>query len=116
MTRGTLWLDLDQNRVVIAIQADVHDLLRIAGRFPFVPKPFSASAPEPRFFSLEGALSRLLVHIGDRQNLTRPRVLNDGGDQPVRAELRSLKNVAHRTTTPRSRKYDFTSWIVTSRK
>src|SRR5262245_48753463 len=106
----------NQNGILIAIQTDFHDLLRVSRRLSFVPELLAAAAPEIGFAAFEREPERFLIHVSHGQDFACARVLNDGGNQAVGPELCLFQNAIHRTTTPRSRRYDFACPIVTSRK
>src|SRR5262245_31967553 len=108
--------DLNQNRVVVAIETHLDDLLKIPRRFTLVPKLLTASAPEMRLPLLERHSKRFLIHVCDRQHLARAGILEDGRNQSIGSELCFSENIVHRTITPRSRRYAFAWPIVTSRK
>src|SRR5262245_72717 len=81
-----------------------------------MPERLTASAPEIRLAFFQSPSQRLLVHVCDGQDLSRARILHNGRNEAISTELCLLEDVFHRTTTPRSRRYDFAWPIVNSRK
>lgn len=74
--------------VLIAVGADVHDLLKLAARRAFVPDLVAAAAPIHRLTEFQGHSETLLVHVGQHQRLTSGRIHCHGGNQTVLVELR----------------------------
>src|SRR5215470_8697665 len=104
MTCWTHRLGFNEHRIVIAIQADLDDLLEISGGRPLVPELPAAAAPEVSFPFLDREFERFLIHVCDGEHFTSTRILYHSGDQAVGSELRILEYLVHRTITPRSRK------------
>ena len=104
MAGRTARFDLNEDSILIAIETHLHDLLRVAGGFAFVPELLPASAPEICFTLLEGELKRFFIHECDRQHFTGACVLDDGGNQTIGAKFGVFQNAVHRITTPRSRR------------
>src|SRR5207302_10721477 len=73
--------DAKQNRVAVAILADLLDGERAPGRLALVPVLPPRARPEPRFARLARASERLVVHPGEHQHAAVARVLDDRGLQ-----------------------------------
>src|SRR5262249_58047984 len=71
---GTLLLDPDPHRVLVAIDAHLDDALRVAGGFAFAPKGSTGAAEIPRLPGRDRLLQRLRVHFGDHQTITPFRI------------------------------------------
>src|SRR5262249_11720535 len=54
----TARFDFNEDSILITIETHLHDLLRVAGGFAFMPQLLPASAPEICFTLLEGELER----------------------------------------------------------
>ncbi len=80
--------DADQDRVLIAIDAQFDNLLNLTGRRPLVPKLAPAARPIMRLAGGKGPFQGLSVHVSEHQNLTAVGIRCDGGYQPVRIEFR----------------------------
>src|SRR5688572_33379662 len=57
-------IDLQQNRVVVAVNESISYFLEVARLLAFEPKPLAGTAVIVRFAGLLGLLPRLFVHIG----------------------------------------------------
>ena len=60
-------LHTQHQRVLIAVRANLDDLLKLTARGAFVPKSLPAAAPIHRLAELQGHAQRLLVHVGQHQ-------------------------------------------------
>ena len=69
--------DAQQDRVAVAVVADLVDGERVAGRLALVPELLARAAPEPRLAGLARAAQRLLVHPGEHQHAAVVGVLDD---------------------------------------
>src|SRR5437773_331441 len=116
MACGSKRFDFDEHCVVIAVETDLHYSLGIARCLALVPKLLPAAAPQVRLPPFQRELEGFFVHIRNRQHLAGVRILDDGWNQTVGAELCIFEDLVHRTTTPRSRRNDLVSAIVSSRK
>src|SRR5579863_2671419 len=83
---GTFLIDLDDERVGVAIDKDAPDALTVARGLALLPQLLAASRKEPRPSCLERALQRLFVHVANHQDVSRRRLLHDRRDEPVRVE------------------------------
>src|SRR5260370_15799100 len=105
-----------------------------------MPELTTRTRPEPRCVCCQRALKTLTIHVSERQDLARLRILHDCGNQAVLIELQVFDSKIHtkdslvrllmhqfevccamcrllfdrlqRTTTPRCRKYSLTVPIV----
>src|SRR5581483_1419916 len=89
MARGAGRRDAEQNRVAVAVVADLVDCERVARRLALAPQLLARPAPEPGLARLAREPLRLVVHPREHQHAPGARVLHD----------RRL----HRSATPRSR-------------
>src|ERR671921_1078400 len=76
-----LLVDEDQQRVAVAVQADVADPLAVPGGLALHPVLAPAARPVGGPAGGEGAVQRLVVHPGDHEHLTGVVLLDDGGDE-----------------------------------
>jgi len=87
MTSGADLLNLDQERVSIAIKSDVFDRLRVPARFALHPVLLSRPAPEMGFARSNRFFQRGAVHPRHHQHTPRALLLDYGRNKPVRIEL-----------------------------
>ena len=80
---GALLVDLDQQRVAVAVEADLLDLLPVAGGLALDPVLLARAAPERRPAGGQRAVQRLVVHPAEHQHLAGVVLLHDRGHQPV---------------------------------
>src|SRR5579871_2135361 len=73
--------DSDQERVTVAVVADLAHELTIARGLPFAPQLLPTAAPEPRPSGLESPQQRLLGHPGHHENEVRFVFLDNGGHE-----------------------------------
>ena len=83
VTRRAGLLDLDQQRIAVAIERDVLHLLRVAAGLALHPELLARAAPEMRLARCDGGFERSAVHPGHHQHATGFLFLDDGRDQPV---------------------------------
>src|SRR5689334_12879226 len=76
-------VDLQQERVVVAIDKRVLDFLKISRLLAFEPRAFAGAAVIMRLAGFLGFFPRFLVHVGDHQHFTRLMVLHDHRHQAV---------------------------------
>src|SRR4051794_21671946 len=74
-----LLVDEDQQRVAVAVQADVADPLAVPGGLALHPVLAPAARPVGGPARGQGAAQRLVVHPGDHEHLTGVVLLDDGG-------------------------------------
>src|SRR5215207_8634636 len=80
--------DLQEKRVLIAIDAHLDKRLDLPARGALAPELAAGARPIPSLLRLERLRERRVVHVGDHEHLARVGVGRDRGDQPVRAEAR----------------------------
>src|SRR3954447_12300873 len=85
---GTLLLDLDPDRILIAIDAHLDDALGMAGFLALAPELLARAAVVPGVAGRNGLSKRLRIHMRDHQHLARLRICRDAGDKPAGVELR----------------------------
>ena len=83
MAGRTRRVDLDQQRIAIAVGPKLLDLLHVAARRALVPELLAAAAPKPRGTGLERQPHRLLVHPGNHKHLAGVILLNHTRNQPT---------------------------------
>src|SRR5215211_4523694 len=74
-------LDEHEDRVLVAVEADLLDALDVARRGALVPQLLARARPEPRLAGLARAPERLVVHVGEREDLAGAGVLDDARKQ-----------------------------------
>ena len=80
-------VDEDDERVAVAVEADLPDVLPVAGRLALAPELLPAPAPEPRPAGRQRPPQRRLVHVRHHQHVAAGRVLDDRHDQAPVVEL-----------------------------
>src|SRR6266566_3669475 len=82
-------VDADQYRIGVAVHAHFAHLQRVAAQFSFAPEFAPRTAEKRHRATRARRLIRFLVHETEHQHLARPRVLDDGGNEP--AELGKIE-------------------------
>ena len=82
-----------EDRVAVAVLAELLDRERVPGRLALAPEPAARAAEEVRLAGLAREAQRLVVHPREHEDAVRFRVLDDRG-----AQLR-----LHRGADPRPR-------------
>ena len=80
-------VDAEEDRVAVAVVADLDDRHRVPRRRSLVPVLLARAAPEPRLARLAGPAKRLLVHPGEHQHAAARRVLHDRGVSSAGAQI-----------------------------
>src|SRR5438045_1490032 len=83
VARRTSRVYAQQDRVQVAVEADLHDLHRVAPG-PALRPQAALSGETPCAPCLPRFVPRFLVHVSEHQHPARVRVLRDGGDEPLR--------------------------------
>ena len=78
-----LLVDLDQQGVAVAVEADLLDPLAVAGGLALDPVLLAGPAPVRRPAGGQGAVQRLVVHPAQHQHLAGVVLLHHGRHQPV---------------------------------
>ena len=82
-------LDLDPDRVLVAVDPHLDDALDVAGALALLPQRLARAAEVPGLAGLDRcAAQRLGVHVRDHQHVAGRGVGGDAGDEPVGVELR----------------------------
>ena len=76
---GNLNIDLQPDRVLIAVDPHLANAEHVARRLALAPKPPAAARPEMRVARSPRRRERFGVHMGDHQHLARGGVGHDGG-------------------------------------
>src|SRR5437763_12033672 len=87
MAGGADLFDLNQERIAVAVERDILDLLHMAAGLAFHPELPARAAPEIGLAGFDGFFKRSAVHPGHHQDAARFLFLNDGGNQSVRVEF-----------------------------
>src|SRR5439155_6035981 len=90
VTRHADLLDLNQQRVAVAVERDVSDVLHVPAGLPFHPEFLARAAPEMRPAGLEGLFQRRAVHPRHHQHAAGGLLLDYGRDETIRVEFQSL--------------------------
>ena len=86
MAGGAGRLDQRDERVAVAVVAELAQPLEVAGGRALVPDLLAAAAVEVHLPRLQGQAQRLLVHVGEGQHLAGAGVLHHARDQPALVE------------------------------
>src|SRR5262245_51912332 len=62
-------LDLDPDRVLIAVDPHLGDALRVAGTLTLLPEPSARARIVPGLAGLDGTVQSLGVHMGDHKHV-----------------------------------------------
>src|SRR3954451_23748994 len=79
VARGAVRADAQQDRVAVAVLAQLLYRHRVPGRLALVPVLAARAAPEPRLARLARAAQSFVVHPGEHQDVAARGVLDDGG-------------------------------------
>src|SRR5207245_4313124 len=82
-------VDADQYRIGVAVHAHFAHVQRVAAQFSFAPEFAPRTAEKRHRATRARRLIRFLVHETEHQHLARPRILDDGGNEP--AELGKIE-------------------------
>lgn len=82
VTGGALWMHLDKERVVVAIQPDVNQVQVVARRFTLGPQAVARAAPKSNLLCIYCLLISLFVHEPKHQHVFRYGVLMMAGTRP----------------------------------
>jgi len=117
-------IDFKQYRIIVTVDANFFNDLKMAGCFAFDPEFISGSTVIGGFTGCKGGFPCLSVHKCEHQDLTSFKVLNDGRHQPVEfieiefyrihilsCQLSMMKNVVFLTSWVII--IEFTEWNVT---
>src|SRR4029453_2786028 len=78
---SALLLDDEQDRVAVAVEADLAHALDMSGGFALAPELFARARPVVRFARRGRAFERFAVHPAEHQHALRGGVLRDGRNQ-----------------------------------
>ena len=78
---GTGGFDEGEHGVVVAVDAQGLDGLRVAGRRALVPQLVARAAEEVQLARLAGQAQRFFVHVGEGQDLAGAPILDDARDE-----------------------------------
>src|SRR5581483_2274437 len=86
-------LDLEQHRVLVAVDAYRAHLLHVARFLALAPEPAARARPVVRLAGGDGLRERLAAHPREGQHLARRGVLRDRGHQAVRVPFHGVEPV-----------------------
>ena len=81
-------LDFDPDRILIAIDAHLDDVLGVTGGLALAPERVARAAEVPRCSRRDGSCQRFRVHVRNHQHVAGGGIGRDAGDQAVGVELR----------------------------
>ena len=76
-------IDLEHNRIFIAVDQDLFDDLTVAGFFALLPEFAAAAGPVGGIAALKGFVPGFFVDVRQHQHIAGLVVLRDRGDQTV---------------------------------
>src|SRR5690242_14425223 len=85
---GAGLLDLDPDRVLVAVDAHLGHTLHMAGALALAPELAARAAVVPRLAALDRARKRFRVHVRDHEQVAVRRIGGDAGDETVGIEFR----------------------------
>src|SRR5690349_2512929 len=85
---GSLLLDLQPDRILVAIDSQFEHALDMSGRLPLFPERLTRTAVVPGFAAGDGLTKGFFIHMPDHQDVARFCVGHDSSNQPIRAKLR----------------------------
>lgn len=85
---GAVLTDFEHEGVLIAVGEDFFHGLGVTGGGALVPELLTAAREIDGLADGEGLAERLLVHVGDHEDLVGVRVLGDGDDEAVFVKFR----------------------------
>src|SRR5688572_207933 len=95
---GPRGLDEGEDRVLVAVEADLLQTLHVAGRLALVPQLLPRARPEPHLAGRARALERLVVHVCEGEHLAGARVLDYAG-QKLHAMIIAPRGILPRVLT-----------------
>src|SRR5207302_2146948 len=90
MTGRADLFDLNQQSVTVAVERDVFDGLRVATGLAFHPQLLAGATPEMGSARFNGFLKRSAIHPGHHEHALGFKILNDGGNQALRAKFQLI--------------------------
>src|SRR5260370_30091077 len=84
---GSGLLHLDPNRILVAVEAHLHDPLHVTGGFALAPQALPRAAEVPSLAGRDRLGDRLRIHVRDHQDLARTRIRHDAGHKAIGIEL-----------------------------
>ena len=113
VTGHTLLVNLDQERVAVAVGVDRLHVLDVARRLTLPPGRAARAGPEVRDTARQGGLDGRAVHPGEHQELASVGLLDDRRQEALSIEAELVeRHGSLRTSTPRPRRYALASAIV----
>src|ERR1700733_13738559 len=88
MTGATGLLDLDPDRILVAVDAHLDDALKVARAFAFTPELAARPGEVPCFAGGNGLRKRICVHMRNHEHRSGRGVGSDASDKSVGTELR----------------------------
>src|SRR5690606_23440956 len=87
VARGTVLVDLHQDRVLVAVETHLLDPLAVSGSLPLDPVLLATAGPVRRPTRRQGAMKSLVIHPPEHQHLAGVVLLGDRRHQPVSVAL-----------------------------
>src|SRR5260370_23734278 len=84
---GSGLLHLDPNRILVAVEAHLHDPLHVTGGFALAPQALPRAAEVPSLAGRYRVGDGLRIHVRDHQDLARTRMRHDAGHKAIGIEL-----------------------------
>src|SRR4051812_12678992 len=104
-----------EQRVAVAIEANLDYFLRVATRRSLVPELSAGAGEVVSLAGLDGPLDGLGTRVGEHQDLTRVHVLSDDGNETPLV-IADLFRSTHRTGIPACASRSLTSAMLYSPK
>ena len=89
MAGGAGLADFQEDGVLVAVDADLDDVLLVAGRVALAPEAFARARPVDGAAGVDGELKRFGIHPGEHEDFAGVGILRDGGDEAVSVEFRA---------------------------
>src|SRR5690606_32622775 len=86
-------LDLHDDNVIVTVQPQLVENLRVAGFLTFAPQLAARAGPVHRAAFAGGELQGLAVHPGDHQHAAAGSVLGDGGNRRIGTAVVAIEGV-----------------------
>ena len=81
VTGGAMGMDLDQQRVIVAVSGNAYQVEIVATGLTLRPQRLTATAPEGHLTGGQRLVVGLTVHKAEHEHIACVSILNDGGQQ-----------------------------------
>src|SRR5437588_4461878 len=107
----------EQQRIGVAVDAHLAQLLHVAGLLALSPEPLARARPVDGFLARHRLFQRFAVHPRDPEHPARGKILRDHGNEPLLVPRHLVEPFVHmRTSMPRLRMCSFAWRTVNSPK